>query len=1035
MKIKQVALLLLMVFATLALKAQQTTVYTDANLAFKRGLEFYEEGLLAKAKREFQQTIDLLRPIDEAEAEMLRTKAELLQAKCAVLLELPEGEKLTLNFIRSKKPDPEYDKAIIDIANYYFGKRKYEEALSYYQQIPTSGLSKEQLAEVRFKQGYANFRKEEYAKAKAFFRDVSRDKTSEYYAQTNYYLGLCYFYEGNYAQAVNNFNIVQNDKKYSRDVPYYIAQIYFAQRQWDELISYVEPKIYDTRIRNRKELNQLLGQAYFEKGDYASALPFLEEYNQRSSKLREEELYQLGFAQYQTGNYKNAVESLKPLTSANSPIGQNAMFYLADCYLKLGNKLSALTSLATAKRLDFDPQIQEEALFNHAKLAYELGQYQEAVADLQSIPISSQYYNEAQSLMGDIFLNYRDYRQALEILEDMRKKTNNPKILETYQKVATYRGIQLLKEGNLEEGERHFRLAMEAPIDQTTKAMGHYWLGEIAHRKEDYVASTQELDRFLTLTGTAQDLPEESSIFSASYLQGYNYLKLDNYQKARGYFQQTVDGIENNRRFLNNEEITNKVLGDAVIRLGDSYFKFNQYDAALRFYNKAVDNRYSGYDYAMYQKGIIEGLKGRRTQEIVALEELVRSFPNSAFADDALYRLGSSYQEVNQLAKAEVPLQRLVRDYRNKSPLINQAYIKLGLISYNRGNLNAATEYYKKVFANNPTPQEAQVSLAALEEIYVRDLGRPNDYFAFLETVPGYKPDNFARDSITFKGAEARFENGDYQNAINAYTDYIRRFPRGLYINEAYFHRGESNSVLRKYSEALSDYEYVVNQGPSRFYMKSLQKASIIAYNHELDFAKSFDLYTKLEDAAENDEMLFEAQLGALRSAYRANDKDALYTYASKVTRNPRATSGQQATAEFYLGKLAYDDANYNAALASFQKVVANSDNEQTAEARYLIADIYYKNRDLDRAQELCIQANQESSAYPFWVAKSVLLLAEIFAEKGDLYNARAALEALLENYDEDQDLVNQAKRRLGEINRQIDSTSKLSNDPNGNNN
>ena len=761
----------------------------------------------------------------------------------------------------------------------------------------------------------------------------------------------------------------------------------------------------------------------------------MEEYNQRSSKLREEELYQLGFAQYQTGNYKNAVQSLKPLTTANSPIGQNAMFYLADCYLKLGNKLSALTSLATAKRLDFDPQIQEEALFNHAKLAYELGQYQEAVADLQSIPISSQYYNEAQSLMGDIFLNYRDYRQALEILEDMRKKTNNPKILETYQKVATYRGIQLLKEGNLEEGERHFRLAMEAPIDQTTKAMGHYWLGEIAHRKEDYVASTQELDRFLTLTGTAQDLPEESSIFSASYLQGYNYLKLDNYQKARGYFQQTVDGIENNRRFLNNEEITNKVLGDAVIRLGDSYFKFNQYDAALRFYNKAVDNRYSGYDYAMYQKGIIEGLKGRRTQEIVALEELVRSFPNSAFADDALYRLGSSYQEVNQLAKAEVPLQRLVRDYRNKSPLINQAYIKLGLISYNRGNLNAATEYYKKVFANNPTPQEAQVSLAALEEIYVRDLGRPNDYFAFLETVPGYKPDNFARDSITFKGAEARFENGDYQNAINAYTDYIRRFPRGLYINEAYFHRGESNSVLRKYSEALSDYEYVVNQGPSRFYMKSLQKASIIAYNHELDFAKSFDLYTKLEDAAENDEMLFEAQLGALRSAYRANDKDALYTYASKVTRNPRATSGQQATAEFYLGKLAYDDANYNAALASFQKVVANSDNEQTAEARYLIADIYYKNRDLDRAQELCIQANQESSAYPFWVAKSVLLLAEIFAEKGDLYNARAALEALLENYDEDQDLVNQAKRRLGEINRQIDSTSKLSNDPNGNNN
>lgn len=1033
MKIKQVALLLLL-FAVVQVQAQQTSVFTDANIAFKRGLDFYEQGLLGKAKREFQSTIELLRPIDEAEAELLRSKAELLQAKCAVRLELPEGEQLTLNYIREKKPDPEYDKALIDIANYYFNERKYDEALAYFEQIPNTGLSKEQLAEVRFKQGYAHFRKEDYNKAKTFFRDISRDRSSEYYMQTNYYLGLCYFFEGNYSQAVNNFNVVANDSKYNRDVPFYVAQIYFAQRQWDQLVNYLEPKIYDTRLRNRKELNQLLGQAYFEKEEYEAALPYLEEYNQKSSKLREEELYQLGYAQYKTGKYRKAIQSLKPLTTADSPIGQNAMFYLADCYLKTGNKLNALTSLAAAKRLSYDPQIQEEALFNHAKLAYELGQLQEAVTDLQAIPISSQYYNEAQNLMGEIFLSYRDYRQALVILEDMRKNTNNPKILETYQKVATYRGIQLLKEGSLEEAERHFRLAQEAPIDPTTKAMGHYWLGEIFHRREQYPMSTQELDRFLTMSTSTRNLPEESSIFSANYLQGYNYLKQDNYQKARGYFQQTVDGIENNRRFLSNEEISNKVLGDAVIRLGDSYFKFNQYDAALRYYNKAVSGRYSGYDYAMYQKGIIEGLKGRRTNEIAALEELVRAFPNSAFADDALYRLGSSYQEVNQLARAEVPLKRLVGEYRNKSPLINQGYIKLGLISYNRGNLNAATEYYKKIFANNPTPEEAQVGLAALEEIYVRDLGRPNDYFAFLETVPGYKPDNFARDSITFKAAESRFETGDYNRAITSYTDYIRRFPQGFNVLTAYFHRGESHSVLRNYSDALSDYEYVVNQGQSKYYLKSLQKASIIAYNHELDFQKSFDLYTKLEAVAENDDMLFEAQLGALQSAYRAGDNNALYTYANKVTQNNRATDSQLATANFFLGKLAFDSGDYDSALGSFEKVVQLSDDDKTAEARYLIAEIYYKRRDLDKAQQLCVQANQESSAYPYWVAKSVLLLAEVFAEKGDLYNSRAALEALLENYDGDQDLVSQARQRLGEINRQIDQTSKLSRD-NGNNN
>lgn len=1026
MDAKIVALLFSASLFCTRLPAQQTTVYTDANSAFKRGLEFYEQGLLAKAQNAFEKSIELLRPVQDEEAELLRSRAALLQAKAAVQLKRREGEKLTLNFIRQYRPDPEYDQAIIDIANYYFTQRDYEAALAYYDQVPNAGLSPNQLAEVRFKQGYAHFRKAAYDKARSFFLDISRNRNSDYYEATHYYLGLCYFYDGNYSQAVKSFNLVEDNEQYRREVPHYIAQIYFAQREWEQLIDYAKPRINDTRVRNRTELQQLLGQAYFEQGDYQNALEHLEAYNERSAKLREEELYQLGYAQYQTGNYRKAIQNLRPLTTANSPIGQNAMFYLADCYLKTNDKQSALSALATARKLDFDPKIQEEALFTHAQLAYELGQPQEAVRDLQQLRAESSYYNEAQQLLGDIFLSYRDYRQALTILEEMRKQSNNPQILETFQKVATYRGIQLLQSNQLAEAERHFQLSLEAPLDPTTIAMAHYWLGEIAHRNGDYTKSALELDRFLTLSNTTSELPEASSLFTANYLQGYNYLKMDNDQKSRSYFQQTVDGIEQNLRFLKNEEIKRNVLSDAVIRLGDAYFKFNQYDAALRYYNKAVDNRYSGYDYAMYQKGIIEGLKGRRTEEIVALEELVRTFPNSAFADDALYRLGSAYQEINQLARAEAPLQQLVGKYQNRSPLLNQAYIKLGLISYNRGNLNAATEYYKKIFANNPDAQEAQVALAALEEIYVRDLGRPADYFAFLETVPGYKPNNFARDSITFVAAESRFENGDYSRAVTAYTDYLQLYPRGLNVISAHFHRGESLSVLGQYSEALEDYQWVSEQGPTTYYQKALEKAAIIAYNHELDFSRAYQFYIQLENVAENDDQLFNAQLGALRSAYRTNNTQAMDTYARKVTQNSRATGLQRATAYFYQGKIAYDQANYDAALNAFEQVTALSDNEQTAEARYLIADIYYKKRNLDKTKELTINANKESSAHPYWVAKSVLLLAEVFAEQGNLINARATLEALLENFTDDQEIISQAQRRLGEINRIIDQSSKL---------
>ena len=1006
--------------------AQETAVYTDADRHFKRGLVFFEKGLLAKAKREFKKTIDRLEPVHDMEGKLLKSKAELLRAQCAIRLEQPEGELLTLDYIRTRRPDPEYDQALIDIADYYFDQRKYDKALSYLNQVPTLGMSLDQRSEVRFKQGYAHFVKQDFRVARSYLEEIHRDRESNYYAQANYYLGLCYFFEGDYEKASEVLSKVQNDPTYSRHIPYYLAQFYFANQQYEKLITEIEPRINDTRLRNRKELHQLLGQAYFEQGKYQQALPYLEYYSANSRKLREEELYQLGYAQYQTGDYRKAVQSLKPLTTADSPIGQNAMFYLADCYLKLGDKSNALTALASAKRMDYDEDIQEDALFNHGKLAYELGFPREAIADLQAIKPNSPYFPEAQNLMSDIFLSYRDYQQALSILEDMRKRTNNPRILETYQKVSVNRGLQLLQEGDEQNAKQLFEQSLETPIDPKTRAVAYYWLGDIKHHEENYEGSIQHLDRYFSITRAIDQMPEEASPFTANYLQGYNYLKLKNYNRARTYFRETVEGINRNRRFLANRTVTNDILGDATMRLGDAYFKDNQYEQAITYYNQAIDNRYAGYDYAIYQKAIIEGLRGRKTEEIIALQNLADNFPNSEYADDALLQLGSSYQDIGQLSKAEAPLRRLISDFRRKSPLINQALLKLGLISYNQGNIQQAISYYKQVFGNNPESNEASLALAALEEIYVRDLGRPNEYFAFLETVPGYKPDNLLRDSITFQSAETMYENGDYSGAISAYTNYLRQYPRGRYTLPAHYHRGESHGVLREYSEALEDYAWVVDQGPSRYYLKALEKAAIIAYNFELDFERAFDLYSKLESAADSEEALFEAQLGALRSAYRAGNTDAVYQRAQQIARNSRATDQQIATANFYLGKLSYDNGNLQAALPALEKVVALSDNEQTAEARYLIADIYYRQRNLEQAQTLLLEANQESSAYPYWVAKSVILLSDVMRERGDLYNARAALEALLENYDQDPKLVDEARRKLGQINRQIDQSSKL---------
>ncbi len=1015
MKFQKFLFILFLNLSGLQLTAQQTTVFTDANRAFKLGKEHYDNGLVAKAQNEFEKAVLLLQPTNEPESELLRMKAELFYAKSAVRLNLPEGEKLVLDFARRYDPDPLANEAIIEMANYYYNDRQYEKAIQLFSSIDTYDLNREQRSEVRFKQGYCHFYKKNFSAAASAFREI-KDIDNQYYFPTNYYYGITQFYENNYPEAIKSFERVQRSNKYKVYVPYYITQIYFAQGLYDDVIDYGAKKAQSPGLKNKAEINQLVGQAYFEKGDYNRALPHLEYFADNSNKIRAEDYFQIGFTQKETGHCDRAVKNFEKLKNVNNPLGQNAMYSLADCQIQNGDKQKARNAFKVASRMNFDRSIQEESSFNYGKLSYELNYDREAVPALQKIQADSKYYSEAQTMLSNIFLNTRDYESALNLLEKIPNKT--PKMRETYQKVAYFSGLQLLKDGNDAKAKQRFQKSLENPVDNRTKALTYFWLGDIASKEKKYNESAQQINKFTTLAKNMNNLPDESSLFMANYTMGYNYLKQKNYSGALGFFQEAIAGIRQNSMFINNDFITKNILGDATLRAGDCLFKRNQYSQAIRYYDDAVANKYSGYVYALYQKAIIEGLRGNTTEKILALESIADDYSNSEYADNSLLQLGITYLEISQFDQAVSALKKLIREHKN-SELYNEALIKLGLINYNQGSVATAIDYYKQVFSHNPTAKESEAALTALEEIYVDDLGQPDKYFAFLETIPGYKVDSSEKEAISFKAAESQFENGNYEKAVTAYTNYLRKYPAGRNSLLAYYHRGESYSVLKRYSEALRDYEYVANKGPGRYFAKALRKAALIAYNYEQDFQKAYTFYAQLEATAENSETRFEAQLGAMRSAYRTNNSQAVASMAQKVSENPAATDGQKATAYFYIGKLRLDEKSYDKALAAFNEVIRLSNDEQTAEARYLVAYIYYVQRDLDVAQQLCLNANRESAGYNYWIAKSVILLADILAEKGDLFNAQAALEGLIENYDEDQELVNIAKAKLEKLKNQ----------------
>ena len=149
---------------------------------------------------------------------------------------------------------------------------------------------------------------------------------------------------------------------------------------------------------------------------------------------------------------------------------------------------------------------------------------------------------------------------------------------------------------------------------------------------------------------------------------------------------------------------------------------------------------------------------------------------------------------------------------------------------------------------------------------------------------------------------------------------------------------------------------------------------------------------------------------------------------ANKLIANPRATNRDKAEAHYYKGKLAMKSKSYTVAETAFKKVKTLIDNAWAAESHYQLAYILYERRNLDKAQEMALSFSADYPDYIDWYARSIILLADIFAEKDDLFNAKASLESVIDNYEGDQTIIDMAKVKLQKLKQLGKDRSRINN-------
>jgi tetratricopeptide (TPR) repeat protein len=1011
---------LCLVLSSILTSAQETVLYKDSKSDYEHLVKEFDQGYYGRCVRSAEK---FLASYQDPSFNQLRLETELYQLKSKLRMDSPGAIEDVLAFAKRNQPGAIAQRAILLAGDDAYSKHQYDQAIDYLSSIDDRFLSGEEKSGLHFKLGYCLFVRKEFDQAAELFK-ASSEVRDKYFYPSNYYYGMTQYFKGNYSAAISSFERVAPSDFYKDYIPYYITQIHFNNKEYKDVIGYGNQSLASASVLNKTEIRQLIGQAYFETGDYANAIPHLQYVEEHSDKLRVDDFYQLGMAYYKTGKYKEAIPVLNDIRNEEGVKSQYANYYLGRCYLETGDKTSARNSLAKASKMQDDPVIMYEATYHYGRLSAEAGDDREAIRVLQTIPSDAASYNDAQTAMAGVLTNTSDYGLGISELEEM--KSLSPTLKGAYQKVCLYRGEQLIQEEKPTEAAVLLDKSLKYPIDKSIEARAYFWKGESAHLSGQYQESIQWYNKYFAAAASATSLPSYQSLPLANYNQGYNYLRLNNYVDAQKLFDASVTGMRAMKSDAGQSSfIQLQIYPDAVLRAGDCNFKRGQYDVANQYYNEAISNKYPGSDYAEFQNAIIKGLQNKPSEKISLLEDLVRDIPKSVWADDALFQIGDTYQDQNKMDNAIQAYERLVKNYK-QSTLLQPALLRLGLLSYNSGKFDPALTYYKSIFQYNPDPETSREAMSAIQEIYVNELDKPDAYFTFASTIPGYTITGTEKDSILYAAAENHYAQAEYDKAVESFQKYIAANPTGLYTLKAKYLRAESLTLLKRYDDAFTGYEEVIKAGQSSFLPAALYKAALIAYNQKQDMDKAFAYYTAYIPLASDEEQQYEAMLGALRSAYKLNKPEEVYAMSDKVINHPRATEDHKALAHYYMAKIAYDHNSYDKALLDFNAVIRVNSAELAAESRYYVASLYELQGEDELAAKLAEEAARANVGYPFWVAKSLLLLSDIQYKAGDLLNARAILEAIVENFKGDETIMKEANAKLEKVKAAEDNQSRI---------
>jgi TolA-binding protein len=183
------------------------------------------------------------------------------------------------------------------------------------------------------------------------------------------------------------------------------------------------------------------------------------------------------------------------------------------------------------------------------------------------------------------------------------------------------------------------------------------------------------------------------------------------------------------------------------------------------------------------------------------------------------------------------------------------------------------------------------------------------------------------------------------------------------------------------------------------------------------EYSGAFTSYRTLRDKTTQSDRRIAAETGMLRAARMMDDDVEVINAATALLGESKITPEVSNEAHYYRAKALLSQKAENRAMADLNELAKDTRNVYGAEARYLVAEQLYKSAKYSEAENELLNYIDQSTPHIYWLARSFVLLSDVYVAQGKKADARQYLLSLQQNYNADDDIAAMIKNRLDKLN------------------